>query len=388
MPQKLSLQFFAIFWLVGLVITYWPGWLQDRGLNSTEIGLVLASAFWLKVPMSLFMGGLADHSGRRKPLLLFLACVIALTLPAFYFGSHFLLYFILWSIAGSAITTAIPLTDSLAVSLRRKKLLNYGRVRLWGSLGFIVAALVGGQLLNHFGMQHTLSFMVAGSVLLLVSTLLLPDIQQKPRLSKQLAIMELLSRREFVLFLCVVGLTQSSHALLYGFASIHWRDAGLSESTIGWLWAEGVIAEVFVFYFSARFTAHLGPWRLLMIGSLAATIRWVGFTQTTELPALIFLQILHACSFAITHLGIIEFMSCKVPEDLSTSAQTVTDSVAQGILFGLSMMLAGVLYGHYGGDSWYAMSVMALLACILAFAGYKFFPSRTPPTIEANPPQR
>lgn len=375
-PQKLSLQFFSIFWLLGLVITYWPGWLQDRGLQSSEIGLVLASAFWFKVPMSLFMGGLADRTGRRKPLLLFIAVTVVVTLPAFYFGNNFLLYFVLWSIAGSAITAAIPLTDSLAISLRKRGLLSYGRVRLWGSVGFIVAALAGGQLLTVFGMQYTLGFMVAGSILLLFSTFLLPDTQQKPRISKQLAITELLSHREFVLFLCVAGLTQSSHALLYGFASIHWRDAGLSESAIGWLWAEGVIAEVFVFYFAARFTARLGPWRLLMIGSFAATIRWIGFTQTTDLPTLMLLQVLHACSFAMTHLGIIEFVSGKIPENLSTSAQTITDSFAQGILFGISMMLAGVLYGQYSGQSWYVMSIMALVACILGFIGYKHFPGQ------------
>lgn len=376
-PQKLSLQFFSIFWLLGLIITYWPGWLQDRGLDSSEIGLVLASAFWFKVPMSLFMGGIADRTGKRKPLLLFISITIVLTLPAFYFGNNFLLYFILWAIVGSAITATIPLTDSLAISLRRRTKLNYGRVRLWGSLGFIVAALAGGQFLNHFGIQHTLSFMVVGSFLLLLSTILLPNTQQKPRISKQLAITELLSQRDFLLFLCVAGMTQSSHALLYGFASIHWREAGLSESAIGWLWAEGVIVEVFVFYFSARFTAHLGPWRLLMIGSFAASFRWFGLAQSTELSTLIFLQTLHACSFAMTHLGIIEFVSCKIPENLSTSAQTITDSVAQGILFGISMMLAGVLYGQFGGESWYAMSAIALLAGILGFIGYKRFPSRT-----------
>ncbi len=337
---------------------------------------MLASAFWFKVPMSIFMGSLTERTGRRKPLLLFLVIAIALALPVFYFGSHFILYFILWAIAGSAITAAIPLTYSLAVTLRKKGHINYGRARLWGSLGFIVAALVGGQLLSFFGMRHTLSFMVAGSILLLISTLILPEIQQKPRVSKQLAIMELLSRREFILFLCAVGLTQSSHALHYGFASIHWRDAGLSGSTIGWLWAEGVIAEIFVFYFSTRFTAHLGPWRLLMIGSLAATVRWIGLSQSSELSVLILLQMLHACSFAMTHLAIIEFMSCKIPERISNSAQTVTDSVAQGILFGLSMMLAGVLYGQYSGESWFVMSAMAKLALVVGFIGHRFFPSR------------
>ncbi|HBR98007.1 MAG TPA: hypothetical protein DD979_11610, partial [Gammaproteobacteria bacterium] len=183
----------------------------------------------------------------------------------------------------------------------------------------------------------------------------------------------LLQQPQFLLFLAAIALVQSSHAVLYGFATIHWRDAGISEAAIGWLWAEGVIAEIAVFYTAAHFTRRLGPWRLLMISSMIASLRWAGLASTTTLTHLILLQWLHAFSFALSHLALVEFITRRVPASATTSAQTLVDALSLGLAFGGTMLLAGILYTAYAGGAWYLMCAMTLIALALAFLGHRRF---------------
>ncbi len=372
-----------MFWFIGFVITYWPRWLQDRGFDSTEIGFILAGAVWMKFPLNLLLGNLSQRSGKRRLYIQALSLIVLLALPLFYFNRSFGVYVLIWAIIGSSITALIPMTDSISVSLQQKSHLNYGHVRLWGSLSFICAAIIGGTILDSVGISHTLTLMIFGAAILLLSASMLPDLRSQPAKDSLAALTTLLSSREFILFLMVVALIQSSHAVLYGFASIHWRSLGLSEATIGWLWAEGVIAEIVIFFFSARFTSRLGPWRLLMLGSLIATIRWAGLANTSSLTGLILLQWMHAFSFALSHLGMMEFIRQKIATDASTSAQTLIDALALGLAFGGTMLLAGVLYGMYAGEAWYAMSFMTAVAFVLASRGHiqfhgigKIFPSK------------
>lgn len=369
MQQALSIHYAALFWFIGYVVTYWPRWLQDRGFDSTEIGLILAAAVWMKIPLNLTLGRLSRRTGERRLYIRLLALIVLLALPLFWLGRSFELYLLLWAVAGASITALIPLTDSISVTLQQKSRFDYGRARLWGSMSFIVAAILGGWVLGKVGIEHTLTLMLAGALALLVTAALLPDLRSRPARNTHPPAGALLASREFLLFLAVVALTQSSHAVLYGFASIHWRSAGHSEAVIGWLWAEGVIAEIIIFFFAARFTGRLGPWRLLMLGSSMATVRWIGLASTSSLGGLVVLQWLHAFSFALTHLGMMEFIRHKIAGEATTSAQTLVDAVALGLAFGTSMLLAGLLYGAVGASGWYAMAVMTALAFILATTG-------------------
>ena len=98
----------------------------------------------------------------------------------------------------------------------------------------------------------------------------------------------------FVIFLIAVGLVQASHAAYYGFATIHWRAAGLSDDVIGALWAEGVLAEIVLFAFSGAVVRRLGPVRLLLLGAAAGIVRWAIIGSTTDLVAVAGVQWLHS----------------------------------------------------------------------------------------------
>src|SRR5208283_1432927 len=142
---------------------------------------------------------------------------------------------------------------------------------------------------------------------------------------------------------------QSSHQVYYGFATLYWRSLGISEPIVGFLWAEGVVAEILLFWQGGRLLAHFGPVGLMMLGGVAGILRW---SLPGVLPSLAFiaaLQFLHAFTFGASHLGAIHLLSRIVPPAAAASAQTIYAAVSSGLGSGLVMLGAGALYAEYGG---------------------------------------
>jgi PPP family 3-phenylpropionic acid transporter len=170
----------------------------------------------------------------------------------------------------------------------------------------------------------------------------------------------------FVLVVAAASLTQSSHAFYYGFSTLEWRAAGVSGTVIGALWGIGVAAEVILFAVSARLGA-LAPTLMIAIGAGGAVIRWTAMAFEPSATVLPMLQILHAASFAATHIGAMAFLARAVPKELSATAQG-TLATAGGILTASATGLSGLIYAASGSLTYLVMAAMACVggACALA----------------------
>jgi PPP family 3-phenylpropionic acid transporter len=156
-------------------------------------------------------------------------------------------------------------------------------------------------------------------------------------------------------------MVQASHAAYYGFATLHWRAAGLSDGAIGALWAEGVVAEIVLFAFSGAIAKRFGPARLLLIGAAAGVVRWGVLGWTADLAVVAAVQWLHALTFAATHLGAMHFLVRAIPREHSATAQTLYAALGVGVLMGVAMIISGEIYGALAGAAFYAMAVMSAL---------------------------
>jgi PPP family 3-phenylpropionic acid transporter len=149
--------------------------------------------------------------------------------------------------------------------------------------------------------------------------------------------------------------------IYYGFATLHWRAAGLSGAVIGGLWAEGVIAEVVLFACGATLVARFGPNLLLATAGIAGMIRWTVLGLTTDPWLLASVQALHAFTFGANHLGAMHFITRAAPPGLSARAQGIYSSVSMGVIPGLAMLVSGRLYQTLGGGAFLAMSALSAL---------------------------
>ena len=271
-------------------------------------------------------------------------------------------------VAVAAMQALPPLGDSLTLSAVYSKGLDYGRIRLWGSVGFIVAAAAAGPLVERLGIDAFLPLLLLMLLLTFGAVAALPpatrDPKEKARHGKG-DWRQLLNPR-FLTFLICASLLQASHAAYYAFSTLHWQAAGHSETVIGLLWAEGVIAEVLLFALSGRIVGRMRPSTLLLIGGLCGVVRWLVIGETTWLPALVAAQILHAGTFGAAHLGAMHFIARRAPKTLAATAQSLYSALSGGLGMGLALLLAGFLYRENPAFAFFAMAGLTGLAALLA----------------------
>ena len=223
----------------------------------------------------------ADRAGGRRPILIALAWASLASFVLLWASDGFWQMLAASLLLAASWTTILPLVETVAVSGIRRGVLDYGKVRLWGSLSFIVASLGSGLIIGRLGSQAVLPLLIGGAALMVVGAHLVPQALARashiPSALRRLSLSDafkLLRAPLFLLFLLVASLIQSSHAVYYSFGSLNWRAQGISDGMIGVLWSVGVLTEVALFAVSGRIIALCGTARLLMFAGIAAVFRW------------------------------------------------------------------------------------------------------------------
>ena len=366
---RLALFYGAAFAAVGVQLPFWPVWLAARGLSAGEIGLVLAAAFWPRVATNLLIAYQADRLGRRKPLMVGLAAATVLGIALFALAAELWTFLLLSALSGACWAAIGPLGEALALQELARHGISYGRVRLWGSLTFVVAAAGTGQLIEQSGAGLVLGLLLAGVVLTLVACLLLPESPAADGGAEPPHLAALLELGGFWRFVFAAGLIQVSHALYYGFATLHWQAAGLSGGVVGLLWAEGVVAEILLLACANVLFRWLEPQRLLAVAGALTVVRWSVTALGSDLALLIPAQLLHGASFGATYLATMHYLRDHTPAALQASAQAINASIGFALLFGLVTPVAGWLYAAAGGNAFFAMATIALAGTGLATIG-------------------
>ncbi len=363
---RLSAFYWCLFLIIGVYLPFWPVWLENRGMTAAEIGILLAVGTWVKVFANPLVGHVVDQRGdRRRPMIVLAGLALAFVI-LFSAADGFWPLLIISGLFGFALSSLFPLSDNLTVRVANEWSLQYGRIRLWGSISFVVAAMVGGRILEGRPEGWVLALVVAAVALTWVSTFFLPDARWPTERSGKAPSLKLLTNPVFLLFLASASLIQSSHAVYYGFATLYWRAVGHSETVIGWLWAEGVIAEIVLFIFGAALLARLGPIWLLTLAGVLGTLRWGVTGMTADLMPLLLVQAIHAFTFGATHLAAVHFIAQAAPPNLSASAQSIYSALGTGVGFGITLPLAGYLYAHFGGAAFHFMAAMTAVGALCA----------------------
>jgi len=256
---RVALFFAALFVAAAVNTAFLPLWFADRGIGPGAIGQILGAASLLRVITGPVWGTVADRIGRRRPVLLGAALVATLT-SLLYLALRDVLPLLLLSVFQASASSALnPLVDSLALTLARERRLEYGPVRAVGSAAYMVATAATGWLLTRQGTWIVpwllaLAYGGCGAV-----ATVLPETTTRPMAAHPFSGLRLLGHRPFRLIVLTSALIQGAHAAYYGFAPLFWRSQGFSDSTIGLLIAEGIIAEIALFAWGRRLVERLGP---------------------------------------------------------------------------------------------------------------------------------
>jgi MFS transporter, PPP family, 3-phenylpropionic acid transporter len=363
----------AYFLAAGAFMSYWPVWLRHRGISDAEIGTLFMARQLVSVAATLGIGFLAHRIGNLRGMLLALSIAAVVMMGGYQASYTFLALLMVGLIWGAVWAPTMALYDGVLVNEARTRGIVYGRLRLWGSVAFIAGTLSCGFAVEHYGPPSVLYVGLAGVVLLVPFALLLPAADKLesggPR-HAPFGLFDLFRNRSFVLFMIAAGFCQSSHAVLYSFGTLTWRGAGISDVTISMLWGEGVAVEILMMLGSGWLIQRIGVTGMIGFGLACGLVRWTGMAFTTDIPALIFLQMLHAGTFAASHLGAMAFIQRALPASGVALGQSIYYALGTGATQAVIFQFAGLLYSHYGQHAFLGMTAISAvgMAALLLLA--------------------
>ncbi|GIX30519.1 MAG: MFS metabolite transporter [Porticoccaceae bacterium] len=364
---RLAAFYFWYYGLLGLTHPFWALFLAHRGFAPGEIGLMLAVQMGTRILSPNLWGWLADRSGKRLAVIRWGAFLGMASFAGIFLAEGFwglLAVIAAYSFFWNAI---MPQFEALTLEHLGSRAQRYGLVRLWGSVGFIVA-VVGGGWWFELRLEDFRHLGFAVLALIWLSTLAVRDPDGGGRVARGTAFAASLRAHPVWAFLLVSFLLQASHGVYYSFFSLHLEEAGYSRSQIGALWALSVLSEIALFLVMHRLLTSWGL-RELFCGSLfLAAVRWwlIG-AFPGHAALLIAAQCLHAFSFGVCHALSMEYLRRFFPPECRGRGQALYSSVSFGAGGAAGSLLGGVLWEWGQALAFTVAGWLALLAAMLAW---------------------
>ncbi|CAI1650602.1 Probable 3-phenylpropionic acid transporter [Serratia quinivorans] len=359
----LALSYFTYFFSYGIFLPFWGVWLKGEGIPPETIGILLGAGLVARFLGSLLIAPRVKDPAHLVTALRLLALLTLAFAIGFCFGNGW--GWLMLVIAGFNLffSPLVPLTDALAGTWQKQITMDYGRVRLWGSLAFVIGSALTGQMVSVWGHNAILYSLIVSILAMLLGMMLKPSVmpqgEARTHSETERSLWAMLKEGPVWRFLLCVTLLQGAHAGYYSFGSIYWQEAGYSASTIGYLWSLGVVAEVIIFASSNFLFRRWNARNLLLLSACCGILRWSLMASSTELGWLLVIQILHCGTFTVCHLAAMRFIAArKGPEVIRL--QAVYSALAMGGGIAIMTVIAGFLFEHLQGGVFWVMAAVVL----------------------------
>ena len=378
---RFSSSYFFYFAILGLISPYLSVFLDGKGFTSLELGEIFAILTATKIIAPSLWAILADKTGQQLLIIRLGALLALLSFMLLFWLDNYWAISICLAFFSLFWTAILPQLEVLTLNSVRRSSKIYARVRLWGSLGFIVLAIFAGQVMTFYektglpsvtNTSFTNAFVGMGCVALLF--LLFSTLSLKPRRvlgkaqKKVLSIKDKLLELRFIIFFMSGILLQISFGPFYGFFALFLRDLAYPGFAVGLFISLGVLAEIVVFIFASSFFKHFSL-KTLLIFSLAVTaLRWFLVALYAESAWLLALtQLIHAASFALFHSASMIFISNHFSSCQQSRGQAIYLGGVYGVGGAIGSYIAGALWldGLGATTAFLTASVAALLAALL-----------------------
>lgn len=364
-----ALFFFAYYGYVGVFSPYASLYFAEKGLTATQVGVLLSLMQAMRVIGPNLWGWVADRHQQRATVLRLTAFAAALSFTGIFFGQTFAHFFLVMVVFNLFASAQNPLSEALILAEMRGDFSPYGRLRLWGSVGFIASVTVAGLLLDHHGVDAMPWIAFTLLVLVLVSSLRMRETAHDDGEKRKGTLPDLLRRREVIAFFASTFLMIAAHASLYVFFSLYLAQIGYSNTVIGLMWSVGVVAEIVFFFYQAPLFRRFGV-RSLMIASLmvaAARFLMIGF-GAQSLVLLLAAQLMHAVTFGMHHSASIITLQRWFSGPLQARGQALFTSISYGLGGTLGGLMLSALWDTFGPRAVYLAAALFSLAGAFAAA--------------------
>ncbi len=375
--------YFFFFAVTGAMLPFWPLYLESLGFTPVAIGTLVALVMVTKIVAPNVWGWVADRRGRRMALVRLGCFTATLVFAAVLLSSRFWWLALLMVIYSFFWNAALPQFEAVTLNHLEGRVERYSRIRLWGSVGFVIAVVALGRMIEQGGAAVVPVAILSLLACVALASLLVEDAGTRPAPAGQTSLLTVLRKPPVLALLAACLLMQASHGPYYAFYSIYLEEHGYPASSIGALWALGVVAEVVVFLFMQRLVPWAGLRNLFLLAFALTAVRWVMVALLVESGvAMLCAQLLHAASFGLYHAVAIALVHREFTAGHQGRGQALYSSLSFGAGGAAGAFMAGYAWQSAGATvTWLAAAALSALALLLAWR-YVVFPPA--PLLRAN----
>jgi PPP family 3-phenylpropionic acid transporter len=355
---------------IGFFNPYLPLWLKEQGLAIGAISLLASVQSFTRVFAPYAWGALSDHTGERVKLLRISALVALLSSAGLFFPGNAWWIALVLLLLFTHTSSMMSLTEAAMAQLVAGDWGRYGRIRLWGSAGFMVTVFAAGAWFERYGMGSFPGWTAVTLAGVLLCTWWLPNVKEPAHHASQPKepIGEALQRPVVLWFFASLLFHVMAHFAVYAFFSLYLDSLGYSKATIGALWAVSVVVEIAWFYAQGRLIGRFTMEKWLVICA-AATVLRMALTAGLGgwIAALVVAQLLHALTFATHHTACIAMVTKHFPGRLRGRGQALFTVTGYGFGGVLGVLAGGAVAARWGFEVMYTVAaLLGLLAFLCA----------------------
>jgi len=359
--------YFFYYAFIGMFAPYWSLYLKSIHFDAIEISILLSIQPVMRMIAPTIWGWLADRTGKRLLVVQIAATLSALFYLGVFFTASFWGMFMVLMFMAFFWSASMPLVEATTMTYLGKNTAHYGRIRSWGSIGFILSGVGRGYAFDYIAIAWLLWAGLVCELGILIFSRQIPKTEVLAHHTDSQSIKQLVLQPAVLALFGACFLMSVAHGPYYTFYSIYLVEHGYAKSAVGGLWALGVICEIGVFFLMPALAKRFGFTRILLISFAAAIVRFMLIAWTVDYIALLLAaQVLHALTFGAYHAASVGLVHQFFQGRHQSKGQALFGSVTYGAGGVLGGLASGPIWQHWSASSLYTLSaVMALLGLLI-----------------------
>ncbi|MDV3250435.1 MFS transporter [Devosia sp. BK] len=372
---RASLYQFTVY-LPGAVASVYLGiWLSQHGIPADQIGLINALPMLGLLVLNMVIGRIADRADDWRTAIIAISLVAAIVPFALYFTTEFWGILLIWALTGMSNGLVAPIIDAATVRMTQRNGTDFGAVRAWATVGYVVGASGIGILLTLLGPSAFITLYILMTVLRATLGFLLPRFRApaaEPTVAGVTQALPQTARLKdslklwFVLPLIAFALVNSSNAVIGSFGALLWHQQGIPDYFLGPLLGSAAIGEAVLMFAWRRFGGRVTARNMILAAAIAGLLRFTVLAFSPPVEVLFAVQLLHAFSFGMGYFGVVHFIANWTHESNAAEAQGFANMLNQGAAM-VMLICFGWLVEFFGSAAFYSSTVTCSIAigCVL-----------------------
>lgn len=368
-PELRATAFYFSIYMAGAAFNVYGGiWFADKGLSSEQIGIINAVPVLVTLLLNTLVGRVADKASDWRQVIV-LGCGLGALIPIGLFYVHdFWGILIIWTLALLPINVIGPVVDAATMRMTRRRGTQYGPIRAWGTVGYMVTLFAVGWIISQFGGGIFLPMFVGLSILRGLVAFGLPRFrggegELKPPVTGATHLGAVM-KPFFLLPLVGFSMVYATHIVLNAFQALLWMEQGLSADLIAPLLALAAFAEAAIMFLFGRIARRFSARSLILLSAATAVFRWICMGFQPGLEFLIPLQLLHAFTFALGFMGCVNFIANWTSDEIAAEAQGFFQMLQQAMSV-IALIAFGWLTGLMGAQAYFVAAAFAFVGAVL-----------------------